>query len=66
MLRIEKRCSVTGNTIPASKNDKYLLGSVNNTLAVLDTLASKGPMTLAELERAIWADLRTELGEVAP
>ena len=32
--------------------DKYLLSSVNNTLSLLDTLASKGPMTLAELDRA--------------
>lgn len=32
--------------------DKYLLNSVNNTLSLLDTLASKGPMTLAELDRA--------------
>ena len=33
-------------------DDKYLLSSVNNTLSLLDTLAAKGPMTLAELDRS--------------
>lgn len=33
-------------------DDKYLLSSVNNTLSLLDTIAAKGPMTLAELDRS--------------
>lgn len=36
----------------SGSDDKYLLGSVNNTLSLLDTLAAKGPMTLAELDRS--------------
>ena len=35
----------------APERDKYLLSSVNNTLSLLDILAAKGPLTLAELDR---------------
>lgn len=37
---------------PSGTEDKYLLSSVNNTLSLLDILAAKGPMTLAELDRS--------------
>lgn len=35
----------------ATEKDKYLLSSVNNTLGLLDVLAARGSMSLAELAR---------------